>query len=159
MSNIDSLTVDSILEGTLITMEQVELAEKALDLVTEYPELFHQGDWLSAGYDEVAKDTVDWIESVEQAKHCGTQACFAGWVAVVDGQQIEETFNSMTGHKIIVSGTDLTVARWASDRLGLLPFEDTNRHPFDADNSIEDLRTWVAGMRRQAEKLGAFVHG
>jgi hypothetical protein len=136
------------LGGTIITMEQVELAERVLEFITDHPEQHNQWEWIHAGRD--GDQAVMHIEpgdaGIQTAVDCGTSACFAGWTAVLDGHELSEG-----DFEVVVDGKD-EVGNWAADRLGL-PHLSSEPHPFQASNSLRALRIWVHAMRLRATML------
>jgi hypothetical protein len=147
------------LGGTIITMEQVELAERVLDFIHEHPDAHSQSDWLTPGRDPHTSDPVTWMDrdTWEGAIDCGTKACFAGWTAVLDGQEVfvgdMATLVTQTGH---AETEDLPT--WAANRLGLPPYDarqwaGPSTHPFAPHNTVRELTIWVHAMRLRATML------
>lgn len=59
----------------------IELAERARDFITRYPERHDQGTWWSDA-------------DLDPSKHCGTTACIAGWVIVAQGRTLAELIDA-----------------------------------------------------------------
>lgn len=147
------------LQGSIITMEAVELAERTLDFILDNPGAHDQLNWLVPGYDADERVTVDFIDpgEVDTAINCGVKACFAGWLAVQDGKTIYVADGFGDGLREYVDGK--LIELWACDRLGLPRMELDAAHPFGGSTTMTELIAWVRAMRARAEQLQASVGG
>ena len=138
------------------TLEQVELAEKTLDFIKKHHASWDQHNfvrwmgWLRPGVDGGDWDAMLAHPDPEKALACGTAACYAGWLAIIDHQP----FESGSGTNVKISGGGwMSLSDWGCKRLDLPYWDggDRSNHLFADENEIDDLERHVATLRDRYE--------
>lgn len=134
---------------------QLQKWQRDLDFIAAHSELHEQAWWVKFPEPLASRGVTD----AEQAVECGTACCIAGWHTLLQGLVImREEFGDMRVQSSLDPSTWTenglgTVQAYACDDLGLFPFA-SSPHPFDGDQSIDQLYGWELALRQRAVDAG-----
>jgi hypothetical protein len=120
------------------TLDQVILAEETLAFIEKHPESHDQGLWI---------ESRDRIVTYATALDCGTFGCFAGWAVLISGAEIHIEMDGVA----YAGDSGEVLEGYAANLLGVEPYGSDTDHLFSDIHDIEDLRGYVAQMRRSYE--------